>query len=233
MTLTVTTSWDDGALQDLRLAELLARHALPATFYVPRENPERPVLDAAGLKELAQGFELGAHTLTHADLTRPGASMTEVTEGRAWLQDLIGREVTAFCFPQGRHDARARAWVRDAGFRVARTADWFRDALRPGEPVLLEPTIHAYPQPFLVHVAHSLRTRNWASFGHYLPLATSGWESLARRSFDACLARGGVFHLWGHAWEIDALGLWEPLARVLAHIAGRPGVRYVTNGALA
>src|SRR5204862_6812081 len=52
----VTTSWDDGAPQDLRLADLLAKHDLPACFYVPRANAEHPVLDARALGELGRRF---------------------------------------------------------------------------------------------------------------------------------------------------------------------------------
>ena len=50
--------------------------------------------------------------------------------------------------------------------------------------------------------------------------------------FDRCLDRGGVFHLWGHSWEIDARDDWRRLDRVLAYISGHPGVRYIRNGEL-
>jgi hypothetical protein len=34
----ITTSWDDGHPSDLRLADLLHKHSLRGTFYVPPEN---------------------------------------------------------------------------------------------------------------------------------------------------------------------------------------------------
>lgn len=37
----VTTSWDDGHPSDLKLAELLKRYDVPATFYIPIDNRER------------------------------------------------------------------------------------------------------------------------------------------------------------------------------------------------
>ena len=44
-----------------------------------------------------------------------------------------------------------------------------------------------------------------------------------------CLEQGGVYHLWGHSWEVDARGDWGRLERVLGYIAGRPQVAYVAN----
>lgn len=235
MTCTVSLSFDDGAVEDTRLARLLARHGLPATFYVPRYNPERPVIEIPALRELAAQFEIGAHTLNHVDLTRvkPEHGQVEVRNSKRWLEDLLGRTVSSFCFPGGGYHAPSLAWVEQAGFTLARTADWFSDVLVPGKLTLANPTIQAYPQPFVVHLAHCLRTRNFRSLRTYLPLALGSWENLARRAFDRCLESGGVFHLWGHSWEIATMNLWEPLDRVLAHIAGRPGVRYVPNSGLA
>jgi hypothetical protein len=59
------------------------------------------------------------------------------------------------------------------------------------------------------------------------------WDELAIHWFELCLARGGVYHLWGHSWEVDARGDWRRLERVLAHISGRPGVSYLANYALS
>src|SRR5437870_4578328 len=63
----VTTSWDDGDLSDLKLAELLNSRGLRGTFYVPI-NPYRgrPALDHANLRFLSSaGFEIGAHGVSH------------------------------------------------------------------------------------------------------------------------------------------------------------------------
>jgi hypothetical protein len=59
------------------------------------------------------------------------------------------------------------------------------------------------------------------------------WDVMAIAQFDLMLATGGVFHLWGHSWEVEKNGDWARLERVFAHIARRPGVRYVDNGELA
>ena len=59
----VTTSWDDGDPQDLRVAELLDSRGLKGTFYVPIIGYDgRRILEPAELRSLASGgFEIGAH----------------------------------------------------------------------------------------------------------------------------------------------------------------------------
>src|SRR5688500_11915407 len=42
----VTTSWDDGHPLDIRLAEMLARHGVAGTFYVPLRYEGVPVMDS-------------------------------------------------------------------------------------------------------------------------------------------------------------------------------------------
>src|SRR5579864_7957209 len=70
----VTTSWDDGDVWNLKLAEKLASRGLPATFYIPTGAlGQGSTMTAAQLRELADsGFEIGAHTVSHpvlSDLT--------------------------------------------------------------------------------------------------------------------------------------------------------------------
>jgi peptidoglycan/xylan/chitin deacetylase (PgdA/CDA1 family) len=59
-----TLSIDDGHPLDLKIAELLKRYDIPATFYIPLHNSEgHPVLQTSALCELAKHFEIGSHTL--------------------------------------------------------------------------------------------------------------------------------------------------------------------------
>ena len=58
------------------------------------------------------------------------------------------------------------------------------------------------------------------------------WVELGQRLFDHMLDKGGMWHLYGHSWEIDSLGLWPDLREMLDYVQGREGVMYVTNGEL-
>src|SRR5690349_12029041 len=82
--------WDDGHPLDLRVAKMLAKHGLRGTFYVPRSAPNG-TMHAAQIRELASGFEIGAHTLEHVVLTRTNLDRVreEITGSRNWLADIV------------------------------------------------------------------------------------------------------------------------------------------------
>jgi hypothetical protein len=58
------------------------------------------------------------------------------------------------------------------------------------------------------------------------------WDALARAMFDQVVKDGGVYHIWGHSWEIDEHDDWERLENVFRYISANPEVSYVTNGEL-
>jgi len=140
--LVVTTSWDDGHPLDLRLAELLLKHNLPATFYVPLRT-ERPTMSPAQIRELSANFEIGGHTLTHCDLNRVSLTVarTEIAGCKADLEQITGRPCLSFCFPRGHFRHQHLAEVRQAGFTLARTVELMSfDRPRPVCGLLLLPT---------------------------------------------------------------------------------------------
>ena len=225
----MTTSWDDGHVLDLRLADLLDRHGIAGTFYVAPRSHEIPAgerLDDARLRALAARFEIGGHTLTHRRLPTLDAATArhEIRAGRDAIEQAIGRPVTTFCYPGGSYRPEHVAMARDEGFVLARTVRRYQTRL-PQDLLETGTTVHAYRHlrdPPRLIAGGPLRgwRRSW------------DWADLAIHQFDRVRAGGGVFHLWGHSWEIDGHGDWDRLDRVLAHIGGVPGVRYVPNGAL-
>lgn len=231
----LTTSWDDGHPLDLRLAAMLARHGVGATFYVPITNGEgRAVLTPAQVRELAGGgFEIGSHTHDHARLDRlPEPDMLrQIQTGKAALEQCLGHAVHGFCYPAGKGVGRARETVHRCGFAYARTIEMFR--LDCGTDAFARPTsLHLHP-----HGAMPL-LRNWARQGMggerlRLALLCLASHSLAERLdmlLDHVLARGGTLHLWGHSWEIEQTGLWPLLDRFFARAAAViPPARRVEN----
>jgi peptidoglycan/xylan/chitin deacetylase (PgdA/CDA1 family) len=228
----VTTSWDDGHQLDARLAAELAEHGFAGTFYVAPRSAEIPPgrrLSPAALQDLAGRFEIGAHTLTHPRLTRlplPAAAR-EISQGKAAVQDIIGREVTSFCYPYGAYREEHVAAVRAAGFRVARTISRFCTG-PPADPLQLATTTHAaryLADGWPVLRAGPTLPAGWAAW--------RDWDVLSRQLFQQARARGGVYHLWGHSWEIEAHRDWGRLRALLRYIAAHDGVTFVTNGELA
>jgi hypothetical protein len=144
-----------------------------------------------------------------------------------------------FCYPSGRVGADSARLVKEAGFKGARTVE-YGQIVPTKNPYLMPTTIQVYPFPFRKKDAGTFywrmllqpfRQRSIAFRKMGVPLsAFYSWQALARASFDVALKRGGVFHLWGHSWEIEKYGMWDELESLLKYISGRADCQYLTNG---
>lgn len=143
-----TTSWDDGSPLDLRIAELLAKHGLQGTFYVPIKNHE-PVMGISELRSLSTGFEIGAHTVHHLPLTALTdlVAVQEISESKERLQDMTGREVRMFCFPRGLFRKKHLLMLHNQGFIGARTVGMMYISLpvRVDGLFIMSTTLQAFP----------------------------------------------------------------------------------------
>lgn len=215
----ITTSWDDGHPLDLRLADLLRRYALPATFYVPRSAPT-PTLSPAQIRELSRDFELAAHTLNHVELTRADETQArqEIRSSKAWIEDLTGRPCTMFCPPLGRFTRRHLGFMRQAGYTGLRTVEFLSlDLPRLRDGLWEMPTtLQAYPHRLPSYARNLLRRRAFGSLWLYITRGQGAdWPDLASFLLQRALQRGGVFHLWGHSWELQDPAQWQRLEEVL------------------
>jgi len=237
-TVVVTTSWDDGDCCDLKLAELLAKKRLPATFYVTTGALGKvSTMSAAQLRELANaGFEIGGHTVTHPILSdlHGAALMREVVECKQVLEEILGREVPSFAYPKGRGNADVARRLQEAGYRSARGLRMLSLSCE-FPPFDMPFTVQAYPHTWTRYA------RNLVKRGALMTLAKSSlqiarsknWVELGKAMFDRALREGGAWHLVGHSWETERIGGWAELTEMLDYVSGRDGVRYLTNGQLA
>jgi peptidoglycan/xylan/chitin deacetylase (PgdA/CDA1 family) len=233
----ITTSWDDGHPLDMRLAERLARYGIPATFYIPFRS-ERPVLDRARIRELAAQFEIGAHTMSHANLRTLSADRArqEIVDSRRYIEDITGVACDVFAPPGGKYGHRHVAMVRDAGFAGMRTVE----LMHVGEPTrkqgltMLPTSLQLYshsPAAYLRNAARRFRPSNWMLYLIHAHCRTL--EQAAASILSKAETLGGVFHLWGHSWELEEEGLWPALENTLRLLQARAGrFRLISNGSL-
>ena len=219
----MTTSWDDGDARDGRVADLLERYGLSGTFYVPRRAPNTVMADAE-VRRLAERFEIGAHTLTHPRLTTLDETRArdEIVGSKKWVEDLTGRPCTMFCPPEGKFLPLHRGIARDAGYQGFRTVELMSvSAPTRQDDLLVMPTsIQAQPHPRSAYLRNALKRRSIRGLYNFaLAGASADWSTLAKRMVARVAKVGGVFHLWGHSWEIDAFGQWGPLESVLECMA--------------
>lgn len=210
----ILTSWDDGHPLDLRIGEMLTRHGLSGTFFVPIQNREgKPVMSGAEMRDLDSTHEVASHTRTHRYLLRCTRSEAreEIETGKHQLEDCLGHQVKGFCYPGGKFNREIAQMVVNAGYSYARTVENLR--LDFGHNVWEIPTtLQFYP-----HGAGTLiknAARHWEFSKSALILSRfrqPDFFGFARSLAEHCVKSNAVFHLWGHSWEIEEHDLWAEL----------------------
>jgi len=222
--LIVTTSWDDGTITDLRLAELLEKYSIKGTFYIATSLSDNP-LPKKDILALDKNFEIGAHTVNHADLITVSLSEAEIEikDSKLYLEDLLGHNISMFCYPYGRYNDTIKKIVKDSGFIAARTCDPGGFNL-PTDPYQWHTNLLISNGSPLMALKICRRFRLWKTS------ALMDWESRAKLVFDSGLKNGGIYHIYGHSSEYEENNQWDKLERVFIYISKREGVRYMTNG---
>jgi peptidoglycan/xylan/chitin deacetylase (PgdA/CDA1 family) len=131
-------TFDDGYRDNFdHAAPVLEKFGLPATFFVVshwigsdvvpwwdrEQNMPRPWMTWDHVRSLRRrGFDVGAHTRTHADLGQVSGAdaQDQILGGRLELERQLGEPVDLFAYPYGGRDNLAEAnrdLVRAAGFR--------------------------------------------------------------------------------------------------------------------
>src|SRR3989442_11889958 len=127
-------SFDDAMRTTLTAAlPALREHGIRATVYVtigflggvsPWIDPasENRIVSEGELLELAaEGWELGAHTMTHPDLSLLDyeGCRREIEDSKAALEQISGVQVETFAYPFGRYGPASVQAARDSGFIAA------------------------------------------------------------------------------------------------------------------
>jgi peptidoglycan/xylan/chitin deacetylase (PgdA/CDA1 family) len=231
----ITTSWDDGHPLDFRVAELLSKHGLRGTFYIPRMT-ERATMSELDVRRLSAGFEIGAHTLRHIVLTRVPTqeAWAEIAGSKSWIEDSTGAACLGFCPPTGRYTDRHVEMAKSVGFLGFRSAELMSIAfphLHRGL-MLMPTTVQAYPHRAIAFAKNAIKRAAFKNLWRVVLYGrSSDWPALAHSLMTLVLTHGGVFHLWGHSWELQEQEQWKRLDNVLRFLSEhRRQAPPLTNG---
>jgi len=146
----VTFSFDDGAVEDMWLVDLLKSHGMKATFnmntgwipdsedfdfgnlpehiFVTKDYCHRMTVEQMRNTFPGSGMELATHGAQHAVLNwlEDDAMIHEVMRDRMILEDIMGESVRGHAYAQGSYDKRVLEVLPKAGIVYARTC-WFHD----------------------------------------------------------------------------------------------------------
>jgi hypothetical protein len=204
---------------DLRAADLLTKYGLRGTFYAPK-RAQNGTMTVAQIRELGRGFEIGAHTLDHVTLTRTNEHQAwqQIVGSKSWLEDSTGLPCLMFCPPKGKYSGRHLKMVQKAGYLGIRSVELASlDRPRPKAGLMVMPTsVQAYPHDPLAFCRNSIKRAAFGNLWRYIVHGRStDWAGLAGSLLRQAVEGGGVFHLWGHSWELQQTGQWQRLDEVL------------------
>lgn len=215
-----TFSYDDGVVQDRRLAPLLRQRGIKCTFnlgsgllghadmggYPGKPDLDISKVDAAEVPQLYAGHEIAGHGLYHSALDTIGTPLAayEITEDKRRLEQIAGKPLKMFAYPFGVYDKEAMELLRLAGYQGARTIQSTGTFAIPENFLEWHPTCH-HNDPRLMELAQ---------------------EFLDGMPFFPML-----FYVWGHAYEFDADHNWQVVEQLADFLAAHDDqIWFATNG---
>ena len=215
-----TLSYDDGVIQDRRLAELFRQYGLKCTFNLnsallgrkdTRYDPGKQPLDVskiqcAEVESVYRTHEIGGHGLYHSFLDSIGTAlaMYELIEDKRRLEEMAGRPLKMFAYPYGRYDTQVIELLSLAGYQGARTVHSTHRFDIPENFLVWDPTCH-HADPKLMELAEQF---------------VSGTDANPR-----------LFYVWGHAYELDGEDNWYVMEELSRFMAGHQDkVWFAANG---
>jgi hypothetical protein len=200
-----TMSYDDGVVQDRRLAELLRKHGIKCTFNLNAALlghkdvggfPGNPTLDISKvskgeLETVYATHEIAGHGLFHSAQDTVGSPLAayEIVEDKRRLEELTGKPLRVFAHPFGVYNEDTMALLRLAGYQGARTIKSTYDFAIPDNFLEWNPTCHHNDVRLM---------------------------ELAQQFLDGFPFFPMLFYVWGHAYEFDADDNWHVIEELAA-----------------
>ena len=208
--LSITCSIDDGSIYDYKLAEVLDKHNIETTYYLPvnwqkylAKKGIEPMTYPHALS-ISKRFVIGSHGVNHELLTRvdDATQNKEIFESRTLLQGMFKQPVKSFCFPRGYYDKKIIEKVKAAGYTSART-------VKVGN---LNPHTSRFERATTVHVGYDR-----AEYG-------TDWYTYAVGQLDRALDldKNGApvrYHFWLHGEECHRLDQWARLLKFIKMVS--------------
>lgn len=215
-----TLSYDDGVVQDRRLAALFRQYGLKCSFNLGSgllghketgRAPGRKEIDVSKVSpeevpEVYRSHEIAGHGLYHSSLPDVGTplAMYEIIEDKRRLEQISGQPLKMFAYPFGLYNDQVIQMLSLAGYQGARTVTSTHEFEIPENFMLWNPTCHHNDQRLM---------------------------ELAQRFIKGTSFAPMLFYVWGHAYEFDGQDNWEVIERLAEYMSGHgEEVWFAANG---
>jgi len=221
----VTFSYDDGVIEDVRLADIFCKYNLKATFNINSalmgEGERR--LTAEKIKEhiLDRGHEIATHGAEHrAPLKqRPIMAIQDTLNCRLGLEEAFGVIIRGMAYPDSGIRMQTpgsvaytelREYLGALGIAYARTLAGDNDSfMLPEDFYAWMPTAH-HDNPKIMEYIDKFLALDEDKLYHTskMPL---------------------LFYIWGHSYEFERKGNWEHAEAICERLSGKDDTWYATN----
>ena len=210
----LTLSYDDGAIHDKRLIEIMSKHGIKGTFNLNSTNYERPDFpikaDELCSIYLDSGNEIAVHGVDHLSLgkTDLGVGAHSIVCDRENLERITGRIIKGMAYANGSYNDAAVEMLKACGIKYARTVASTERFDMPTDWLRLPATCH-HNNPRLMELAHKFV------------------EDPPRSYYPGRHAQ--LFYLWGHSHEFNNNNNWNVIEEFCEYMGGRDDIWYATN----
>lgn len=212
----LTLSYDDGAIFDKKLIEIMSKYALKGTFNI---NSGLFALDEGGRcltqKEAFALYtqsdnEVAVHGVKHLPLTELSSAQAlgEILLDRQNLEKIFHKLVHGMAYAYGIYNDAVVEMVRACGIDYARTVDDSEGFSLPTDWLRWKPTCH-HRNPKLMDLAQTFLEEPEGGY----------WRKSPK-----------LFYLWGHSYEFADNNEWHLIEDFAKLVGNRDDVWYATNG---
>lgn len=222
-----TFSYDDGVLQDVRLAELFSSHGLKATFNINSlmtgECGDASRLTFDGIKQhiVDRGHEVAVHGANHRAPTKQRTvdGIYDVLTCRLTLEEKLGGIIRGMAYPDtgirmrtsgSSNVAKVKEYLADLDIAYARTLGGDNNRFElPEDWYEWMPTAHHNNEKIFEYIDEFVDIDESKLY----------YASKTPR----------LFYTWGHSYEFDRDGNWDRIEKICEKLGGRDDIWYATN----
>jgi peptidoglycan/xylan/chitin deacetylase (PgdA/CDA1 family) len=216
-------SYDDGAMQDRKLVELMNKHHLIGTFHLNSNklgsDKDFNYLKKEEIKDLYKGHEVSVHSSNHPNLVVLSKIdvIYEILEDRKELERLVGYPVRGMAYPFGNTDDKVIEAMNGLGIEYARTVgDSYKFEI-PKDFLRWFPTMHQFAKAY------------WEP---NQPEKDKKELDLFYKTIDDFLQAKelAVLDIWGHSWEMGTdQNKWNETEKFFKLLADNQAIFYTSQ----
>jgi len=199
-------SYDDGKKADRKLVAIFNKYGIKGTFHLNSglfDNDDNRI-PAAEVRELYQGHEIAAHTLTHPTIARCPMDQVvqQILEDRKNLERLVGYSVRGLSYPNGSYNKDIQNMLPHVGIEYSRIVGSSESFTLPEDLYAWQATCH---------------------HNHNLIKLGEEFAGLHKKQYLY------MMYVWGHSYEFENDNNWGLIEKFCHDISGKEDICYATN----